>query len=77
MERIGNRLDLEELKRVAIDGKLEYADLSSSDRLLYRIASVTPVLGVSDTCFRQSLAYINTLFGVGNGTKYVPDALQS
>jgi hypothetical protein len=32
--------------------------------LLYSIAAITPVLGVSDVCFRQSVAYARNLFDV-------------
>jgi hypothetical protein len=33
--------------------------------LTHLVASITPVLGVSDQCFRQSMAYINSLFEAG------------
>ncbi len=41
----------------------EKSDATSFNALLRNVvAPITPVLGVSETCFRQSLAYVRDLF---------------
>ena len=50
-------------------GSVTFTNEKSMNVLLREvIAPITPVLGVSEKCFRQSLAYVNDLFSPVKGT---------